>query len=61
MYYTFLALSKVLKERFFFHLQFRYKSRVYQQPNVNEKQIAKIHTQVRKIHSIYFRFFQDVQ
>uniref|UniRef100_A0AAZ3RJU0 SH3 and multiple ankyrin repeat domains 2a n=1 Tax=Oncorhynchus tshawytscha TaxID=74940 RepID=A0AAZ3RJU0_ONCTS len=26
-------------------LEFRYKSRVYQQPNVNEKQIAKIHTQ----------------
>uniref|UniRef100_A0A8C7RPC7 SH3 and multiple ankyrin repeat domains protein 2 n=1 Tax=Oncorhynchus mykiss TaxID=8022 RepID=A0A8C7RPC7_ONCMY len=25
-------------------LEFRYKSRVYQQPNVNEKQIAKIHT-----------------
>uniref|UniRef100_A0A6Q2YP13 SH3 and multiple ankyrin repeat domains 2a n=1 Tax=Esox lucius TaxID=8010 RepID=A0A6Q2YP13_ESOLU len=26
-------------------LEFRYKSRVYQQPYVNEKQIAKIHTQ----------------
>lgn len=29
--------------------QFRYKSRVYQQPNVNEKQIEKLHTQVRLI------------
>nr|XP_055047671.1 SH3 and multiple ankyrin repeat domains protein 2b [Misgurnus anguillicaudatus] len=27
-------------------LEFRYKSRVYQQPNVNEKQIEKLHTQV---------------
>uniref|UniRef100_A0A8C7DDL4 SH3 and multiple ankyrin repeat domains 2b n=1 Tax=Oncorhynchus kisutch TaxID=8019 RepID=A0A8C7DDL4_ONCKI len=27
-------------------LEFRYKSRVYQQPNVNEKQIAKIHTKL---------------
>ncbi|TRY75988.1 hypothetical protein DNTS_010894 [Danionella cerebrum] len=26
-------------------LEFRYKSRVYQQPNVNEKQIEKLHTQ----------------
>lgn len=26
--------------------QFRYKSRVYQEPNVNEKQIEKLHTQV---------------
>ncbi|XP_030634464.1 SH3 and multiple ankyrin repeat domains protein 2b [Chanos chanos] len=27
-------------------LEFRYKSRVYQHPSVNEKQIAKLHTQV---------------
>uniref|UniRef100_A0A8C1L3G4 SH3 and multiple ankyrin repeat domains 2b n=1 Tax=Cyprinus carpio TaxID=7962 RepID=A0A8C1L3G4_CYPCA len=27
-------------------LEFRYKTRVYQQPNVNEKQIEKLHTQV---------------
>lgn len=27
--------------------QFRYKSRVYKQPNVDEKQIAKLHTKVR--------------
>ncbi|KAL0968782.1 hypothetical protein UPYG_G00271790 [Umbra pygmaea] len=34
-------------------LEFRYKSRVYQQPNVNEKQIAKIHTQAN------YRTFMD--
>lgn len=27
--------------------QFRYKSRVYRQPNIDEKQIAKLHTKVR--------------
>lgn len=27
-------------------LQFRYKSKVYKQPNVDEKQIAKLHTKV---------------
>uniref|UniRef100_A0A8C7RX32 SH3 and multiple ankyrin repeat domains protein 2 n=1 Tax=Oncorhynchus mykiss TaxID=8022 RepID=A0A8C7RX32_ONCMY len=42
-------------------LEFRYKSRVYQQPNVNEKQIAKIHTQVRKINECleYLLKFMD--
>lgn len=30
-----------------FAQQFRYKSRVYRQPNVDEKQIAKLHTKVR--------------
>lgn len=30
-----------------FTQQFRYKSRVYRQPNVDEKQIAKLHTKVR--------------
>ncbi|KAM6973377.1 SH3 and multiple ankyrin repeat domains protein 2b [Aplochiton taeniatus] len=34
-------------------LEFRYKSRVYKQPNVNEKQIAKIHTQAN------LRMFMD--
>lgn len=34
------------KESFLF-LQFRYKSRVYKQPHVEEKQISKLHTKVR--------------
>ncbi len=38
----FLAFNK-----FSFTRQFRYKSRVYRQPNVDEKQIAKLHTKVR--------------
>uniref|UniRef100_A0A674B0Q0 SH3 and multiple ankyrin repeat domains 2b n=1 Tax=Salmo trutta TaxID=8032 RepID=A0A674B0Q0_SALTR len=37
-------------------LEFRYKSRVYQQPNVNEKQIAKIHTQAN-----YRKFMDHIQ
>lgn len=31
----------------FLPLQFRYKSRVYNQPHVEEKQISKLHTKVR--------------
>lgn len=33
--------------RIFSSLQFRYKSRVYKQPQVEEKQISKLHTKVR--------------
>lgn len=31
----------------FSSLQFRYKSRIYKQPHVEEKQISKLHTKVR--------------
>lgn len=36
-----------------FTQQFRYKSRVYRQPNVDEKQIAKLHTKVRLTESLF--------
>lgn len=40
-------MEAVLNPSLFFTQQFRYKSRVYRQPNVDEKQIAKLHTKVR--------------
>lgn len=49
------CLKPFLQSHLFNHLfvpiastpQFRYKSRVYRQPHVDEKQIAKLHTKVR--------------
>lgn len=44
----FFKTSLLLKSKeSFLSLQFRYKSRVYNQPHVEEKQISKLHTKVR--------------